>query len=135
MLLPSTASTHHCWASTTKLLPTPQTAHLQMPRENYCPRCMLIKKLGLWLQQIFASIMRLLSACCLYRQIFFFEFRLSCIWVCKEPFFPKHLGFDIHSPDFIISNNSATTETCANEEICQCTVSFFTGAGQRGKRM
>lgn len=58
MLLPSAASAHHCWASATKLLPSPHAARLQMPRENYCPLCMLINKLWLWLQYIFASVMR-----------------------------------------------------------------------------
>lgn len=37
---------------------SPQAAQLQMPGENYCPLCMLIKKLRLWLQQIFASVTR-----------------------------------------------------------------------------
>lgn len=32
------------------------------------------------------------------------------------------LGFDNHSPDFGISNTLATTEICANEEMCQCTL-------------
>lgn len=70
--------------------------------------------------------------CCFCRQILLFKFPLSCIWPCEEPFFPKHAGFDNHSPDFNISNNSATTEICANEEMCQRTVAFCMGAGGRG---
>jgi len=73
------------------------------------------------------------SVCCLYRQIF--KFHLSCIWLCEEPFFPKHPGFDSHSPDFNISNNSTTTEICANEEAGQRTVSFCIGAGGSGEKM